>query len=96
MDELKKKNMCLVSVGPLSAVWKHGSDNPDEWGEVFDPDAICHVEDFYFKNITFEGELVNHPAEIVREVHMKVNENYPKTTPKGGTGYGIVGRLITE
>ncbi len=96
MDELKEKNMCLVSVGPLSAVWKHGSDNPDDWGEVFAPDAICHVEDFYFKNITFEGEAVNNPAELVREVHMTVNEDYPNTTPKGGTGYGTVGRLIVE
>ena len=87
----------LVNVGPLSAVWKNGSDDPEKWGEVFDPDMICHVEGLYFRNIRFAGEEILSCASLLHEVRLHVNPDYPRTTPRGGTGYGTIGHAeITE
>lgn len=86
----------LINVGPLSAVWKNGSDNPDDWGEVFDPDAVCHADEIYLKNISFSGEYVADTALLTREVKMTLNPNYPKTTPRGGIGYGTIGKVYAE
>lgn len=93
-DALKKKNMSFVSVGPLSAVWTNGSDNPEDWGEVFDPDAVCHVEDIYFKNISFADGIAVKMEDLIREVEMQLNPDYPNTKPKGGTGYGTIGKIL--
>lgn len=92
-DELDVK---LINVGPLSAVWKNNSDNPDDWGEIFDPDAICHAEDIYLKNITFSGKPADDVSKLTREIKMTINPDYPKTTPRGGTGYGTVRKVHME
>ncbi|MBQ9757575.1 MAG: hypothetical protein IJW15_04065 [Clostridia bacterium] len=91
-----EKDLRFINVGPLSAVWTNDSENPDDWGEVFDPDAVCHIEDFYLENIHFEDGKVDDKQKLTREVHMTVNENYPQTTPKGGTGYGTIGRVSVK
>ena len=83
----------LINVGPLSAVWTNGSENPEDWGEVFDPDAICHAEDIYLDNICFAGTAETDVSELVREVKMTINTDYPNTIPKGGTGYGTIGKV---
>jgi len=85
--------MSFVSVGPLSAVWTNGSDNPEDWGEVFDPDAVCHVTDIYFKNICFEDGVAETKEDLMQEIKMKLNPDYPRTKPKGGTGYGTIGKI---
>lgn len=95
-DELKKKNMSFMSVGPISAVWTNGSDNPDDWGEIFAPDSVCHVEDIYFKNIRFKDGKATNKEDLVKTVKLTVNSNYPNTKPKGGTGYGTVGKISVE
>ena len=88
--------MKFVSVGPLSAVWKNGSENPEDWGEVFDPDAICHVYDLYFKNISFSDGKATERQELTKEIKMRINPDYPDTTPRGGTGYGVLGKIHIE
>ena len=94
--ECDEKDVKFVSVGPLSAVWRNGSDNPDDWGEVFDPDAICHADDIYLKNITFAGVKIDDKEKLSRATKMTINEDYPNTVPKGGTGYGTLGKVYVE
>lgn len=93
LEQCKEMDLRLVNVGPLSAVWKNGSDDPADWGEVFDPDAICTLDNLYLKNISFQGIQVTDTKELVREVKMEINSNYPETTPRGGTGYGTIKRV---
>lgn len=92
-EEVDNRGMKFVSVGPLSAVWKNGSDNPDDWGEVFDPDAVCHVDNVYFDNITFKDGKATTREELTKEIKMQINTDYPNTTPKGGIGYGVLGKV---
>ena len=96
IDECNAMDVKLIAVGPLSATWKNKSENPEDWGEVFDPDAICHADNLYLKNIYFAGEKVTDNALLTREVKMTINPDYPNTTPKGGTGYGTIGRVIVK
>ncbi len=95
-EALKEKNLSFMSVGPLSAVWTNGSDNPEDWGEVFAPDSVCHVDDIYFKNVVFKDGKAADKNELVKTVKLEVNPDYPNTKPKGGTGYGTVGNIIIE
>ena len=96
VEECKALDVALVKVGPLSAVWKNGSEDPAKWGEVFDPDAICHATDLYLKNVDFAGEKVTDISLLTKAVQMTVNPDYPKTTPRGGTGYGTIGKGTAE
>ena len=93
LEQCKEMDLRLVNVGPLSAVWKNGSDDPADWGEVFDPDAICTLDNLHLKNIFFKGIQVTDTKELVREVKMEINQNYPETMPRGGTGYGTIKRV---
>ena len=92
-EEIEARGMKFMSVGPLSATWTSDSDDPEDWGEVFDPDAVCYVQDVYFKNISFEDRVVTTREELTKEITMTVNPDYPNTTPKGGTGYGKLGNI---
>jgi hypothetical protein len=91
--ECKEMDVALIKVGPLSCVWKNGSEDPAKWGEVFDPDAICHATDLYLKNVDYAGETVTDPSLLTKTIRMTINPDYPKTTPKGGTGYGTLGKV---
>jgi len=95
-EDVEKRGMKFMSAGPLSAVWKNGSDNPDDWGEVFDPDAVCFVEDIYFSNVSFLDGKATTREELTKEITMKINPDYPRTTPRGGTGYGKIGRIFID
>ena len=90
IEQSGELDVSLIKVGPLSAVWKNGSENPEDWGEVFDPNAICRVEDIHLKNIVFSGEKISNVERLVHEVKMEINSDYPNTTPRGGIGYGVV------
>jgi len=92
-EDIEARGMKFMSVGPLSAVWTNDSDDPKNWGEVFDPDAVCHVEDVYFKNISFENCEATTREMLTKEITMTVNHDYPNTTPKGGTGCGKLGKI---
>lgn len=91
--DVERRRMKFMSVGPLSAVWTNGSENPEDWGEVFDPDAVCAVEDVYFKNIRFEDRAATTRETLTKEITMTPNPDYPHTQPKGGTGYGKLGQI---
>ena len=64
---------------------KHYPDEPEKWGELFSPDAICEA-----KNITFKGAKMTKLDDIMSKVHLSINPDYPNTTPKGGTCYGKI------
>ena len=91
--DVERRRMKFMSVGPLSAVWTNGSENPEDWGEVFDPDAVCAVKDVYFKNIRFEDRAATTRETLTKEITMTLNPDYPHTQPKGGTGYGKLGQI---
>lgn len=95
-EEVEKRGMKFMSVGPLSAVWKNGSEDPADWGEVFDPNAVCHVEKVYFQNITFEDCRATTREMLAKEITMTLNPNYPNTIPRGGTGFGKLGEISIE
>ncbi len=95
LDEVDKMGLKLINAGPISATWKYG-ENTDDWGDFFDPDRICIVEDIRLKNICFNGTKVNDPDLLVKETHQKINLNYPETTPQGGTGYGKIEKVVVE
>ena len=94
--QCKALDLRLINVGPLSAVWKNGSENPDDWGEVFDPDAVCTVDDVWMKNIYFANTAVTDKTQLLRAVKMHINPDYPNTTPRGGTGYGVIKKVYIQ
>lgn len=96
VEDCTTLDLRLMNVGPLSAVWKNGSENPTDWGEVFDPNAVCTVDDIFMKNIFFAEKKITDLTLLTREVHMEINPDYPKTTPKGGTGHGTIKNVFAE
>ena len=81
----------LMSVGPISFTWKkHYPDEPEKWGELFNPDAVCKARNITFENIVFNGVKITSLDDVIGEVHLHINPDYPNTTPRGGTGYGKV------
>ena len=96
ISEFEKMGVKLIKVGPLSATWKGGKENPEEWTEVFAPDDICTAENLHIGKISFSDRDVVPTDEkvIVCEKKQTLNPDYPNTLPKGGTGYGIVKNVI--
>jgi len=90
MEEFKENKMSLAVIGPKSSTWTRGHTDPAEWAELFDPDLIVSAENISFKNILFAGAPCTDPSLLLREQHLTPNPDYPSTTPKGGTGYGII------
>ncbi len=89
--EFDKTGLKLFSVGPLTYTWKnHYPDEPEKWGELFEPDRVCEAKNITFKNITFNGKKITSLDEVMGEIHLSINPDYPNTTPKGGTGYGTI------
>ena len=95
-DEFKEKSMSLAVIGPKSSTWTRGYTDPAEWTELFDPDLIVTAENVSFKNIRFAGVPCSDQPLLLREQHLTPNPDYPHTTPKGGTGYGIIKSLSIE
>ena len=89
--EFDETGLKLISVGPISYTWKkHFPDEPEKWGELFEPDAICEAKNIALNNVTFNGVKMNSLDEVMQEVHLSINPDYPNTTPRGGTGYGTI------
>ena len=80
----------LVSVGPKSSTWTRGFTDPARWSGLFEPDMICTAEDIRFENIRFSGQRCVDMAQLIRARRLSINPDYPRTRPRGGTGYGIV------
>lgn len=92
LEELEKKNIKLINVGPISATFKYTEDK-SKWGDFFEPDMCCFVEDINLENITFDDVKVTDAEKLVKETHQSINPDYPNTLPEGGTGYGKVERV---
>ncbi len=81
----------LVELGPKSMTYKSGGPtSPEKWTEVFSPDLDCTVRNVSVTGVRTRASQEDLPAEqVVNVIEQKVNPDYPKTTPKGGTGRGI-------
>lgn len=89
MEEFRKKNMSLAVIGPKSSTWTRGSADPNEWTELFEPDLIVTAQNISFDEIRFADGACAERKLLLREQHLSVNPDYPNTTPRGGTGYGV-------
>jgi len=81
----------LVEFGPKSMTYKGapGTD-PSRWTEIFSPDLDCTVRNLDITGVRTRDSQADLPIEqVVKVIELKPNPDYPKTTPKGGTGKGI-------
>jgi hypothetical protein len=80
----------LIELGPKSATYKHKGDEPATWVEIFSPDLDCTVRHLSISGVRKHDSKIDWPTEqFVRVIEQTLNPDYPKTTPKGGTGKGI-------
>lgn len=92
-EEFRAAGMRLVEVGTKSSTWKRGHKDPKMWAELFDVDLVCTADDLTFRNVTFAGVPCREKDVLVGAHALTVNPDYPNTTPKGGTGKGILGKI---
>lgn len=92
LEELEKKNIKLINVGPISATFKYTEDK-SKWGDFFEPDMCCFVEDINLENITFDDVKVTDAEKLVKETHQSINPDYPNTLPEGGIGFGKIKKV---
>jgi hypothetical protein len=81
----------LLAIGPKSQTYKHaGSADPAKWTEIFSPDLDCTVRNVTVTGVRTADSQTDLPIDrVVHVVQQKLNPDYPKTTPRGGTGKGI-------
>lgn len=81
----------LLAIGPMSRTFKRGrSEDPAKWTEIFSPDLDCTVRNVSITGVRLRDSQTDLPIEqVVRVIAQKPNPDYPKTTPRGGTGRGI-------
>jgi hypothetical protein len=81
----------LVEIGPKSMTYKSGGPtSPEKWTEIFSPDLDCTVRNASITGVRTSEAQIDLPMEkAVKVIKQKPNPDYPKTTPKGGTGKGI-------
>jgi hypothetical protein len=81
----------LLELGPKSMTYKGapGTD-PSRWTEIFSPDLDCTVRNVSISGVRTKDSQADLPIEqVVKVIEQKLNPDYPKTTPKGGTGKAI-------
>lgn len=81
----------LVTIGPMSATWKRKANDPATWTEIFSPDRDVTVQAMRLTGVRVlqSGQLVpwaDSNARLVDVTDQKLNPDYPKTTPRGGSG----------
>ena len=81
----------LIELGPKSMTYKSGGPTtPEKWTEIFSPDLDCTVRNVSVTGIRAGDSQADLPIEqVVQVIEQKPNPDYPRTTPKGGTGKGI-------
>jgi acetyl esterase/lipase len=80
----------LIELGPKSATYQGapGTD-PSRWREIFSPDLDCTVRNLNVTGVRERDAPTDLPIEkVVKVIEQKPNPDYPRTTPKGGTGKG--------
>jgi hypothetical protein len=81
----------LLELGPKSATHKGapGTD-PAKWTEIFSPDLDCTVRNLAVTGVRTRDSQIDPPIEqVVKVIEQEPNPDYPKTTPKCGTGNGV-------
>lgn len=81
----------LVAIGPKSMTYKGapGSD-PSRWVEIFSPDLDCTVRNVVISGVRCAISQKDLAIEqVAKVIELRRNPDYPRTTPKGGTGKGI-------
>jgi acetyl esterase/lipase len=78
----------LLAVGPPSQTYKRGGPSaPEKWVEIFSPDLDCTVRNVAVTGVRTQDSPTDLPFDqAVKVIVQKPNPDYPKTTPKGGTG----------
>ncbi|MEQ1752402.1 MAG: hypothetical protein ABL974_23475, partial [Prosthecobacter sp.] len=90
LDFSPRDDFRLIELGPKSATYKHKSDDPATWVEIFSPDLDCTVRNVSVTGVRVRDAQTDLPIDqIVRVIEQKPNPDYPKTTPRGGTGKAI-------
>ena len=84
-------NYKLVEIGPMSATWQSKPNDPSTWTEVFSPDRDVTVRNFRLTHVQVKAggvteSMPNPEDRLVKATDQKLNPDYPKTTPRGGTG----------
>lgn len=81
----------LLAIGPKSQTYKYGnSADPARWTEIFSPDLDCTVSNLSVSGVHAGDSQDELPIErVVQVIEQTLNPDYPKTTPRGGTGKGI-------
>ncbi len=80
----------LVEIGPLSATYKFGSEDPARWLEIFAPDRDCTVRDLKIRSVRAPESAEEISIDrLVKVITQKPNTDYPNSTPRGGKGRGI-------
>jgi hypothetical protein len=81
----------LLAIGPKSQTYQGGgSDNPARWTEIFSPDLDCTFRNVAVSGVRTRDSQTDLPIDrTVKVIKLQPNPDYPKTTPKGGTGKGI-------
>ncbi|MBU0607861.1 MAG: hypothetical protein KKI08_08225 [Armatimonadetes bacterium] len=84
----------LLWIGPQSATYKFDPADPARWTEILSPDLDCTVRGLTIQDVQVwredRPEPLTDPYSLVRVIEQKVNPDYPKTTPRGGTGRGYL------
>lgn len=86
----------LVHIGPMSATYQPNPADPSTWVEVFSPNKDCTVRGLSLTNVCTQlatdakSKTPVDPQQCIDVVQQKVNADYPRTTPRGGTGKGIL------
>ncbi len=79
----------LLAIGPKSQTYRHGGETA-RWVEIFSPDLDCTVRNVSVSGVRTRESQTDLPLDqIVQVIEQKPNSDYPKTTPKGGTGKGV-------
>ena len=81
----------LLAIGPKSQTYKGGrSEDPARYTEIFSPDLDCTVQNVAVSGVRPRDSQTDLPIDrVVKVIELQPNSDYPKTTPKGGTGKGI-------
>jgi hypothetical protein len=82
----------LLAIGPPSQTYKRGkSEDSAKWVEIFSPDLDCTVRNVTVTGVRTQDSPTDLPFDqAVKVIEQKPNPDYPKTTPKGGSGKGIL------
>ena len=96
LQEVLEAGVKLVKIGPKSSTFTFGQNDPSKWCELFDADLTCTVDALHLRDISFAGVPCRDQEALISTVKLTPNPDYPNTTPKGGTGYGILKTVTVE